>query len=117
MGVRVLLGSWGEEGRQAAERLAEMLRSGWSTTISPDGPHGPAGVLRKGVLYLSLGSGVPVLPVRFAASHAIALPSWDRKSVPLPFSRIRVFFEEPITVTEDNFGESGRVLADKMSGN
>jgi lysophospholipid acyltransferase (LPLAT)-like uncharacterized protein len=115
MGIRVLLGSGGEEGRKAASDLVDLLRQGWSTVISPDGPHGPQGVMKRGVLHVALQSGVPILPVRFIASRTFALPSWDKKPLPLPFSRVTVVFGEPITVTEGNFEEAARILADKMT--
>jgi lysophospholipid acyltransferase (LPLAT)-like uncharacterized protein len=116
MGVRVLLGSGGEEGQEASRRLSDALCNGWSTAISPDGPYGPPGVLKKGVLHIALQSGVPVLPVRFVPGRAVALPSWDKKPVPLPFSRIRVVFGEPVVVTERNFEDVGQVLVQRMSG-
>lgn len=115
MGVRVLLGSGGEEGRQAAATLVRLLRQGWSSVISPDGPSGPAQVLKKGVLHIALESGVPVVPVRFEARPCVRLRSWDRKLLPLPFARIRVVFGEPLTVTQDNFADAERLLAQRMS--
>jgi lysophospholipid acyltransferase (LPLAT)-like uncharacterized protein len=115
MGIRILLGSGGEEGRQAAERLVDHLRGGWSTAISPDGPAGPAGVMKKGVLHIALQSGVPVIPVRFVVSRGVNIPSWDGKRAPLPFSRITVIYGEPVIVTEENFEEAGRLLAARMS--
>lgn len=115
MGVRVLLGSRGEEGRKASEDLADLLREGWSTVISPDGPHGPQGVLKKGVLHIALESRVPIFPVRFIASRTFALPSWDKKLLPLPSSRITVVIEEPITVTQSSFGEAAELLATRLT--
>jgi lysophospholipid acyltransferase (LPLAT)-like uncharacterized protein len=38
---KLLLGSSGEEGKQAVNQLARLVKNGWSTTISPDGPAGP----------------------------------------------------------------------------
>lgn len=116
MGVRVLLGSGGEEGRHAATTLVRLLRQGWSSVISPDGPNGPTRVLKKGVLHIALESGVPVVPVRFEARPCVRLRSWDRKLVPLPFAQISVVFGEPLTVTHDNLADTGRRLAEWMSG-
>lgn len=116
MGVRVVLGSGGEEGRQAATTLVGLLKQGWSTAISPDGPSGPARVLKKGVLHIALESGVPVVPVRLDAKPALRLPSWDKKLVPLPFAGIIVVFGKPVTVTKENFAEAGGLLARRMSG-
>jgi lysophospholipid acyltransferase (LPLAT)-like uncharacterized protein len=116
MDVRVLLGSRGEEGRRAAGELVELLKKGWSTTISPDGPSGPLQVLKKGVLHIALESQVPVLPVRFRATRIVQLQSWDRKPVPLPFSRITVVYGEPVTVSKANFEIAGKLLAERLSG-
>lgn len=82
---RLLLGSSGEEGRRAANELASLVQSGWSTTISPDGPSGPARSLKKGVLHIALQSGVPIVPLSISASRFISFPTWDRKKHPLPF--------------------------------
>jgi lysophospholipid acyltransferase (LPLAT)-like uncharacterized protein len=117
MKIRVLLGSGGEEGRRAAKDLVNLLRKGWSTVISPDGPQGPQGVLKKGVLHISMQSGVPILPVRFIAHRTFALPSWDKKLLPLPLSKVTVVFGEPITVNESNFEEAARLLEDRMTNN
>ena len=114
-GIRILLGSGGEEGREAARELVTCLRSGSSTTISPDGPHGPCRVLKKGVLHLSRDSGVPILPLHLSASRVIHA-GWDRKAIPFPWSTISVVYGSPISVTEDNFERAGQALADSMSG-
>ena len=116
MGAGICLGSSGEEGRSAAERLTELVKDGASTVITPDGPKGPPEVLKKGVLHIAAGSGVPVVPVRLNASPAIRLPTWEGKFLPLPFSRIVVTFEEPIEVTAENFDEAGRAIAAAMTG-
>jgi lysophospholipid acyltransferase (LPLAT)-like uncharacterized protein len=114
-GIQFLLGSGGEEGREAARELVARLRSGDSTAISPDGPHGPCGVLKKGVLHLSCDSGVPVLPLHLSVNRAMHI-GWDRKAIPFPWSKITVSYGPPITVTEENFERAGRMLADSMSG-
>ena len=116
MGVRVLFGSGGEEGREATATLVRLLREGWSTVISPDGPSGPARTLKKGVLHIALESQVPVVPVRLRAERAVRLRSWDRKPIPLPFTRINVVFDEPVIVTKSSFDGAGEVLAKRMSG-
>lgn len=115
MGVRICLGSKGEEGRNAAEALTELVKEGASTVITPDGPKGPPQVLKTGVLHIAAGSGVPVVPVRLSASPAIRLRTWDGKWLPLPFSRIVVTFAAPIEVTPENFDEAARELEREMT--
>ena len=77
MGVKkIILGSTGHSGRNAAELLTDHLRQGCSTVINPDGPNGPAFVLKKGILHLSLKSSVPVVPLRFSSSSFRELKTW-----------------------------------------
>jgi len=104
MGVKkIILGSTGHSGRDAAERLVDHLRHGCSTVLNPDGPHGPAFVLKKGILHLSLKSCVPVVALRFSSSSFCELKTWDRKKFVYPFSTIEMKIGEPIHVTNDNF--------------
>ena len=89
MGVKkIILGSTGHSGRDAAELLVD---------------HGPAFVLKKGILHLSLKSCVPVVALRFSSSSFRELKTWDRKKFVYPFSTIEMKIGEPIHVTNDNF--------------
>jgi lysophospholipid acyltransferase (LPLAT)-like uncharacterized protein len=105
---RLFLGSSGDEGKQAVNELARLVQQGWSTTISPDGPKGPARSLKKGVLHMALQSRVPIVPLVISASHFISMPSWDSKRHPLPFGRIKVVIHEAIYVDHQNFEESAK---------
>lgn len=107
---KIILGSTGHDGRIAANRVAEELKRGSSTVMTPDGPEGPAGLIRKGVFHLALFSGVPIVPVRFEVRGAFQLPGWDRKLIPLPFSKIRVVLSPPIRVTSEDFSVYETVL-------
>jgi len=113
-GARVVLGSTGHGGREAADLIVDYLKSGYSTVVFPDAPRGPCCVLKDGVLHMSLKSGVPIAPVRFQLSKYVKLKGWDRKMVPLPFGQIRVEFKEPIRVTEENFDEARERLVEAI---
>lgn len=109
---RLFLGSSGNEGKQAVNEVANLVRRGWSTTISPDGPKGPARTLKKGVLHIAAQSGVPIVPLTISASRFIPVPSWDCKKHPVPFARIRVVVHEAIHVDHYNFNETAeRIVA------
>ncbi len=104
IGVRkIILGSTGHSGKEAANQLVEYLKKGYSTVILPDGPIGPPFKMKKGALHISLQSNVPIAPMRFQTSNSFEIRYWDRRKWPLPFSRITVEFGEPIQITEDNF--------------
>lgn len=84
----------------AARELLEKLRSGQAVGITPDGPRGPARTVKEGVLFLAQRAGVPILPLTSAASRRIELArSWDRFHIPLPLSRIGIWYAPPIFVS------------------
>ena len=115
MGVKkIIWGSTGHSGRDAAELLVDHLRQGYSTVLNPDGPNGPAFVIKKGILHLSLKSCVPVVPLRFSSSSFIELKTWDRKKFARPFSTIELNISEPIYVTSDNFEYVHDLIERKM---
>jgi lysophospholipid acyltransferase (LPLAT)-like uncharacterized protein len=111
MGVRTLiLGSTGHAGRDAADHLVARLRQGFSTVMNPDGPHGPAFVLKKGILHVALKSGVPVVALNVSSSRYCELNTWDRKKFVPPFCSIVVNVGEPIHVTRENFDRAHRLI-------
>jgi len=103
---RIVLGSTGYHGREAAGRLVEYLRAGYSTVLSPDGPAGPRRVLRHGILHLAAESGLAIVPLRLHAWPHVVLPTWDRKRIAVPFSRIRVEIGAPIVVSAEAPGSA-----------
>jgi lysophospholipid acyltransferase (LPLAT)-like uncharacterized protein len=118
MGVKkIIMGSTGHSGREAADQLLDHLRQGFSTVLNPDGPHGPAFVLKKGILHVSLKSGVPVVAVRFSSSGFRELNTWDRKKLSHPFSTIEVEIRDPIHVTEENFEYAHDLIGRELGAN
>jgi len=106
-GAKVILGSTGHGGREAANKIVEKLKSGRSTAIAVDGPQGPIFKVKKGVLHMSLQSEKPIIPIEISGNHFFQLKNnWDNKRVPLPYATIQITFKEPIQVTENNFDES-----------
>ena len=84
-------------GAAALLALINHIKSGRPAYLAVDGPKGPRGTVHPGVAMLSQKTGMPVLPLSFVPSFRIVIKnSWDRIQIPLPFSRIRCSFCEPI---------------------
>jgi hypothetical protein len=94
----------GSSSRGASRMLLGSLRhleAGGVVAILVDGPRGPAGVAKSGVISGARLAGVPVLPVVFAARPCLRFASWDRMRLPLPFARVVVQFGTPLEVPRD----------------
>jgi lysophospholipid acyltransferase (LPLAT)-like uncharacterized protein len=115
MGVeKIILGSTGHSGREASDQLVECLKRGYSTVMLPDGPNGPPLILKKGILHMSMQSGVPIVATQFIASRFVEFNTWDRKKMSYPFSSIKMKFGNPVQVTSDNFDEAHTIIKEAL---
>jgi hypothetical protein len=88
MGFRYARGSSTRGGARAAlQMIRAAQRENEGLGVTPDGPKGPAEVVKPGVSRLAMLANYPVLPVSFATKHHRRLKSWDRFYLPIPFSR------------------------------
>ncbi len=69
--------------------------------IVPDGPTGPRFKVKPGIVLLAKGTGFPVIPITYSGNRIKIFSSWDRFILPLPFSKCRVVYGEPVYVPRD----------------
>ncbi len=94
-------GSGEEHGGRAFLALCRLVEEGRSAGLAVDGPKGPFGQVRDGVILLARRTGVPIVPLRAQVRGAVSLDTWDRTVVPLPLGRIRMVAGPPLTVARD----------------
>lgn len=87
----------GSSSRGGATALKEMMTSlhqGKSSVAVHllDGPRGPAGKVKPGVIAIAAGGDAAIVPVSVEADRAWHAKSWDRFMVPKPFARVTVTF-------------------------
>jgi lysophospholipid acyltransferase (LPLAT)-like uncharacterized protein len=89
MGVIPVRGSSTRGGARALLTALRLLEKGQLVGHIVDGPRGPAGDIKPGLLHMASRAGAAIAPV-YAASraHWSAQRSWDHMEVPLPFSRV-----------------------------
>jgi lysophospholipid acyltransferase (LPLAT)-like uncharacterized protein len=66
-GVESARGSSHRGGSAALRELIREARAGKNIVFTPDGPKGPARVLKDGVIYAAQATGLPIVPIAFAA--------------------------------------------------
>lgn len=94
--AEAIRGSTNKRPVAALREMVSFIRKepGKDLFITPDGPRGPVYKLEAGLIKVSQWTRAPVLPMRITYSKAIALKTWDRFRIPLPFSRIDVTLEK-----------------------
>lgn len=90
---------------RAARRVIE---GGQIPVFTPDGPRGPRMRAKPGVVRLAMTTGVPIVPVTFAAASQKLLGSWDRFALVPPFAHGVMLLGAPLTVAPDADLEAAR---------
>jgi hypothetical protein len=100
-GFAAVRGSRNRGGIGALKEMIRMVRQGGlSAAIVADGSQGPPLLAQPGAVLLASRTGVPILPVAWAADRYWLFRSWDRTVLPKPFARIVVGIGEPFLVPE-----------------
>ncbi len=97
-GYEVVYGSTTRGGVAGLKGIVRTLERGGETALTPDGPRGPAGVVKVGVIAAAQHGGAAIVPVGARASSEWRLRSWDRFAVPRPFARVRIVYGRPIEI-------------------
>lgn len=100
-GYGAVRGSSTRGGVGALVQLIRVMKSGFSAGFSIDGPKGPRYVAKPGPIMLAKKTGNPIVPFIVETASEYRLKSWDRMSIPIPFSRAKVMATDPIYVSAD----------------
>jgi len=107
LGYNVVRGSSRRRPARALMAMKAEIERGHPAAFALDGPSGPPGRSKPGVLFLAAKLRYPVVPVGTAASRRVCIPrTWCDYQLPLPFSRCVVKLGRPIWV-EDGSADTG----------
>jgi lysophospholipid acyltransferase (LPLAT)-like uncharacterized protein len=111
-------GSSSRGGLTAMRHLIDKLRQTRLAAHVVDGPRGPAGVIKNGLIRIAQAADAVIVPFYVSADRAWYFKSWDRFMLPKPFSRVRLRFDDMIRLSADPEDEaqfeSQRVLVEKI---
>ena len=71
-----------------------------------DGPRGPAGEVKAGVIRMAQAADAVIVPFYVSANRCWIFNSWDRFMLPKPFSRVTLRFEAPIHLEDGTDSEA-----------
>jgi lysophospholipid acyltransferase (LPLAT)-like uncharacterized protein len=91
-GWHAVRGSSSRDGGAALKEMIERLRESRLAGHIVDGPRGPAGIVKAGVISLARATEAVVVPFYTTADRAWFFQSWDRFMLPKPFARVTIRF-------------------------
>lgn len=91
-GWQTVRGSSSQGGAEALREMTEKLRASRLAGHILDGPKGPAGVVKAGIIRLAHATGAVIVPFYVSADRAWYFRSWDTFLVPKPFARVTLRF-------------------------
>jgi len=93
-GWHTVRGSSSNGGKIAMHKMVDHIRRTGLSAHIVDGPKGPAGIVKKGVLAIAEGADAMIVPVYAIAEKAWFFKSWDRFMLPKPFSKVIIRYGE-----------------------
>lgn len=85
----------------ALRQMARRLKDGYGVVIPIDGPRGPEGEPKIGVIAIAAMSGAPIIPCAVRSNSVWRFnKSWDRMMVAKPYAKVDMHWGEPIHVEE-----------------
>jgi len=115
-----LLNLEGDPSLEMSSKLLSVIRkikSGRNSLIHPDGPRGPAYIVKPGLTAIARMTGAAIIPLGCYCRNAYHVPRWDRYTLPLPFSKINIQIGTPITISKDlvDLDQTNRDLEDILN--
>jgi lysophospholipid acyltransferase (LPLAT)-like uncharacterized protein len=97
-GYKIVRGSGSHAVIRAWNVMKRELKEGGEVIIVPDGPRGPARILKMGGIKLAHETGAFLVPFSFSSSRKKVISSWDSFLIARPFSRVVAIYGDPIAV-------------------
>jgi lysophospholipid acyltransferase (LPLAT)-like uncharacterized protein len=105
MGMIAMRGSTTRGGHEALEGLVDFIKEGHYGGFTPDGPVGPPYISKIGTIMMAARTGSPLVPFAWDAYPSYEFDSWDRFSIPLPFSRITALYDKEVIYVPEGLSE------------
>lgn len=117
-GWHAVRGSSSRDGGIALKEMTARLKKYGLAAHILDGPRGPAGVVKAGIISLAQATNAVIVPVFVKAETAWYFNSWDKFMLPKPFSRVKMVFGDGIKLppleVEEDFENQRLVLEEIM---
>ena len=106
MGWQTIRGSSSRGGLEAMRGMIQHIHDHHLGAHILDGPRGPVGVVKKGIIHMAQETDAVIVPVTVDAQSIWQFQSWDRFFIPKPFSRVCINFGDVFVLPPHDTPES-----------
>ncbi|OPY85483.1 MAG: hypothetical protein A4E72_01950 [Syntrophus sp. PtaU1.Bin208] len=99
-------GSSSRRGGRALREMVDRLENFGLAAHIVDGPKGPAGIIKSGVLSLARSTGAVIVPFYLSSDRALYFHSWDRFMLPKPFASVKLRFGDMLDFSHGESDEA-----------
>lgn len=116
VGIKVIRGSHKRSGAAASLAMIEKLEQGECAAITIDGPRGPKGIVKDGVINIAKLTQVPIVPMTWysPSKWLLKFNSWDEFRFPVLGVKTIAVYGEPIYVPADCSKEDAEIYRLKV---
>jgi hypothetical protein len=119
LGYVTARGSSSRSGSESLMKAAALMKSNSTdAAVTVDGPKGPKFSVKPGVIYLAKKNSGVLVPAVCKVNFYKKFKSWDNFILPMPFSKIYIYFGEGISYENDSENKVSReevdILREKM---
>jgi lysophospholipid acyltransferase (LPLAT)-like uncharacterized protein len=97
-GWNAVRGSSSKGGTLALKNMIANLKKSKLSGHIVDGPRGPSGVVKPGVIRLAFATNAVIVPFYISAENSWHFNSWDKFLLPKPFSKVVLRFDKMISL-------------------
>lgn len=116
VGIKVIRGSHKRAGASASLAMIEKLEQGESAAITIDGPRGPKGVVKDGIINIAKLTQAPIIPMTWysPSKWLLKFNTWDEFRFPILGVKTIALYGEPIYVPSDCSKEEQEIYRQKV---
>jgi len=107
-------GSSTRNGAKVLINALKDIRVGYDIAITPDGPKGPRHEVKDGVVTIAQKSKTKVIVFSLVPKRYWQFKSWDRFTIPKPFTQLDFYASEPLDLTGMTSEEAKALIKEKL---
>lgn len=112
--LKSIHGSSTRSGAKVLISAMRVLKNGGDVGITPDGPKGPRHEVADGIIAMSQKTNSKIVVLSCVPKSYWQLSSWDKFTIPKPFTQVDLYASEPIDISAMEREEARALIKEQM---